>query len=1190
MGDLGPSEGPPGGLAASLAEGLPESLRHRLADFFLIADLTGTELLVSDALKGNFIACNRLAQERLGYSADQLFGLSPESIQADPDHDAAWVAARRAEVIATGSSRFRTRHRRRDDSIVDVVVSNGILVMDGRQLIVSCVQDETLQRHRETELLDLLRLLEEGSSISGIGVWDLRFSDGRMRWSEQMRHLCHQPAGEASQTLNGYGLLVHPDDRLRWSMDLRRAVARGDRLCSRHRLGFADGSERMVEVLGYGSYDQSGAPIRMVGTLRDVTQSPSLVEAMAGERMLDSLTSLPNKIATLEELGRRLNGRRYNASLAVLSLDVDGFEEINDTFGSDVGDRVLRSMATRLRELAGQQPWLARLSSDQFLIILEEGIRSIGDAMAAARRLQQDWNQQPPLLEDLPLTPTFSVGLACYPEHAQDSRPLIQCANTALMRARAMGRNQLCAYSSTISRRIQERMAMGSRLSQAIDREELRLQVQPQRAADQALVGGEILLRWTNHLKVSVPPSQFLPLAEESGLMLQLWPWILRQSLQQVGAWQAAGLRPPRLALNVSPTELERPQRRFVSTLAEALREHGLQPEQLELEIAETALIHNPLLASEHLRLLADQGFRIAIDNFGTGYSSLELLRSLPVHRLKIDRTFVRDLAASAVDRTIVATTITLAHGLGMQCTAEGVETEEQWGLLRDLGCDCFQGDLCGQPLEPEAFEALLREQGTRGSEPPHQPGSAPALAAAAPGPPGERSGTPSPLEQLRLLRAAVDSGSDSFLLLQSVHGPNGCIEDFLILDANPAACTFLAQDRDSLIGEMLRASAPQMGHSGWLDLYADAAMRTTPTVVHGVAFQPEDQPSGTYHAIEITPDRGTLAVRWRDVTEQVSAARGLADAATLYRLLADNIVDVMLLLDRQQGVVWVSPSLQPMTGWLQKQWLGRRFGDLFVTGDDPPEPVDLSRWLADSGPIRQGRLRLADPEGGWSWVQLSVRKLSDEGLLDLDTSGLDTGDEVGPVGNTLRLAHGYVITLQPVDQQVMEERLLLQRANTDPLTGLCSRGAILDRLGQRLLDQRVLTAQPLALLFCDCDGFKGINDRYGHACGDAVLRTVAERITSRIRHGDLAGRIGGDEFLVLLDGIRSLDDGIAIAEALQASIGEPFEWNGATIVPSCSIGVALHGAGEDADLFLKRADRNMYTAKAAGRHRVVAL
>ncbi len=1171
MGDIG--------LSASLCE----PLRRRLADFCLIADLTGTDLLVSDAEKGGFLACNHLAHEHLGYSPSELLALSPEAIQADPDHDAAWVAERRRELLAAGGSTFATRHRCRDASIRDVVVSNGVLEVDGQQLILSCVRDETQQRHRESELEDTLGLLQDGSAICGIGIWDLRFADGRMRWSEQMRRICRNQEDDALHSLRSYVALVHPDDRLRWHMDFRRAVARGDIFRSTHRMGFADGSEVMVEVVGHISYDQEGSPVRMVGTLRDVTEAQVFVEEVAADRLHDPLTGLPNKLATLEELKRRLTGRSYNASLAVLSLDVDGFEEINDTFGSDVGDRVLRRMASRLRDLTGPSDWLARLSSDQFLIILDDGIRSIGDAMAATRRLQQDWGQQQQLLKDLPLHPTFSVGIATYPEHAQESQPLIQAANTALMKAKAQGRIQLCVYSSTISRRIQERMELGCQLSQAIDREEFRLQVQPQRNAANGLAGGEILLRWTNHLRVSVPPSHFLPLAEDSGLILTLAPWVLRQTLLQICAWRNAGLQPPRLALNVSPRQLELPGRRFVSHLMEALSEHKLNPEQLELEITETALIRNPLLAREQVRVLADHGFRIVIDNFGTGYSSLDLLRALPVHRLKIDRTFVRNITASPVDQTIEATTIALAHGLGMECTAEGVETEAQHNLLRELGCDCFQGFHCGRPMELDGFEALLRDPELAGTPSTDNGMERP--------PARRRTEVPNTFEQLKLLRTAVDASGDSFLLLQTLYGHDGSVEDFQILDANKAACSFLAQEGDALLGQMLLAVAPQVGQNGLMEIIAEAAMRNAPTAVNGfVARQNDPAMERRFFDIEITPDRGILAVSCRDVTEQSQAARNLADAAALYRLLADNIVDVMLLLDQSQAVVWVSPSLQPMTGWQQKQWLGRRFPELFATAEDPPEPVDLRQWLAESGPIRQGRLRLSDPEGRWSWVQLSVRSLNSDGQLNLDTKGLDTGAEVGPVGSTLRLAHGYVITLQPVDQLVMEERLLLQRANTDPLTGLYSRAAILGRLEQLLLDQKAYSAQPLALLFCDCDGFKGINDRYGHACGDAVLRTVAQRISTQIRCGDHAGRIGGDEFLVLLEGVRDLDDGIAIAEALQTSIGKPIDWNDDTIVPSFSIGIALHGAGEDAELFLKRADRNMYAAKAAGRHRVVAL
>jgi diguanylate cyclase (GGDEF)-like protein/PAS domain S-box-containing protein len=1168
-----------------------DTLHDRLADFCLIADLTDTDLLASDARSGQFLACNHSAHERLGYSVSELLALSPEAIQADPDHDAAWVAERRRELIAAGGGTFHTRHRCSDDSILDVVVRNRVLEIDGQQLIVSCVSDETQQHHREQQLADTLALLEEGSAISGIGVWDLRFSDGRMRWSQQTRRLCRSEDGSDRTSLQEYGALIHPDDRLRWHMDVRRAVTRGDVFRSCHRLSFEDGVEVMVEAVGHLSYDDSGAPTRMVGTLRDVSGEQSLIQEMADERSCDALTGLPNKLATVEELNRRLSGRRYNASMAVLSLDVDGFGDINDHFGSEVGDRLLRFMAGRLRHLIGPTDWLARLSSDQFLIIMEQEIRSIGDAMTAARHLQQEWGRQQHLLPDLPLSPTFSVGVATYPEHAQESRTLIQCANTALMKAKAQGSIQVCAYSSTISRQIQERMELSFQLSQAIEREQFRLLIQPQRSPSNSLTGGEILLRWTNHLSLSVPPSHFLPLAEESGLILQLSPWVLRQTAQRISDWQTAGLQPPRLALNVSARELEQPDGRFISAMLETLAAYRLRPEQLELEITETALIRNPLLAREQLRVLAEHGFRIAIDNFGTGYSSLELLRTLPVHRLKIDRTFVQALTTSPVDQTIVATTIALAHGLGMECTAEGVETEEQRRMLEDLGCDCLQGFLCGPPLEPKAFEALLMNPDVPVVPPQERWTMVPQGNEAPSTLPADGAHLPGTFEQLRLLRTAIDATRDFFLLLQSVHRHDGGIEDFRILDVNRAVCSYLQQDREAILGQNLLAISPSMGQKALMDLYSDAATRNVPTAVSGFAAPVAAPATGRrLFDIEVTPDRGILAVSWRDVTEQDRAVHSLADVAALYRLLADNIVDVMLLLDHRQQVVWVSPSLQPMTGWQQKQWHGRTFRDLFASADDPPGPVDLDHWLAASGPIRQGRLRLADPDGGWGWVQLSVRKLDSDKLRSLDTQGFDTSGEVDPAGAPLKLAHGYVITLQPVDEQVLEERLLLQRANTDPLTGLCSRAAILGRLEHILLDERAHSAQPLALLFCDCDDFKGINDRYGHACGDAVLRTVARRIDGRTRRGDHAGRIGGDEFLLLLEGIACLDDAIAFAEDLQASISEPIAWSDDTIVPSFSIGIALHGAGEDADLFLRRADRNMYAAKAAGRHRVVAL
>lgn len=1170
---------------AGLADALTEAARSQLDHFALMADLAGVDLLVSDAASGMFLACNDSAYTRLGYSKAELLALSPEALQADPDHDAAWVAARRRDLIDAGGGSFFTKHRCKDNTILDVHVSHRVLTIDGHQLLLSSLRERSEAQARETNLAEALHLLTDTEALSGIGGWEVRFFDGRMRWSPQMQRLCRCEANGGFVSLWTYGSLIHPDDRSRWRQEFQRAVNRGDPFSSLHRLLLSDGSEILVHAEAQIHYDNKGDPVRAIGTLRDVTEEQALKDGLALERNQDPLTGLPNKPATIKELDTRLKGRSYNTSLAVLSLDIDGFQEINDTYGSAVGDQVLQALARRLRDLLGPQAWLARIASDEFLILLDEEINSLGDGLRACRTLQERWAQQRRLLNNLPLVPTFSLGLASYPEHGQDSQQLIQCANTALTKAKNQGRIQVCTYSSTISRQIQERMHLGSELVQAIDRQQFRLVVQSQVDGDSTLVGGEMLLRWRNRLGVCVPPSYFIPLAEESGLILQLGQWVFQQTIQQLAHWRGMGLTVPRLALNISPRELELPGRQFIASLLDGLAAHNLSPEQFELEVTETALLRNPLASREQLRVLADQGFRIAIDDFGTGYSSLELLRTLPVHRLKIDRTFVQNLDASSEDRTIVQATITLAHGLGMECIAEGVETDSQRQILADLGCDLYQGYLCGRPLELDDFAALLRDPTTRPLRPPTCDGrqSGPLHIS----PLGASQPTPNTYEQLELMRAAFDVTDNYLLLLQPIEGHDGGITDFLIIDINQAACGYMQQEREAIVGQSLLSIFPQMEHNGLLDLYIDAAGRSTPTRISEFAYTYHDlfQDSRSYD-IEILPIKGYIICTWQDVTDRTQAARTLGDTAALYRLLTDNIVEVVLLLNLQEEVVWVSPSLQPMTGWQEDQWIGRHFADLFSVVEGRPEPVHLADWLAPHGTIGQGRLRLADPQGGWSWVDLSVRQLNRQGLRSGD---LSPGDPDGTPAS-IDLQEGYVITLQPVDQRVQEERRLLERANTDTLTGLMSRSAILSRLDHRLGDGPIRTAQPIALLFCDCDDFKGINDTYGHACGDAVLQAIAQRIHSVIRQQDHAGRIGGDEFLVLLDGVVSIEAAIAVAEKVQQAISQPIPWADRSISPSFSIGAAIHGAGEDAALFLKRADRNMYAAKKAGRHRVVAL
>ena len=1158
-----------------------------------MADLAGCDLFISDGLTGQFIACSGSAHGRLGYSHEELLNLRPEAIQADPEHDAAWLAARRRELLAAGGGTATTRHRCRDNTVLEVRVDHSVIELDGRPIICSVAVDRTRSRRIERQLQESIDLLAEGEAISGTGTWDCRLADGRMRWSRQTHRLCRTDPSSYEPSLWGYTTLVHPADRPRWRREFQQAINRGEVLHSLHRLAFLDGSELLVSLRGRVWDDPEGKPLRMVGTISDCSGEQAIRQGLEEQRGGDALTGLPNKLASLEELNRRLSGRGYSDSLAVLSLDVDGFQEINDSFGAEIGDQLLQAVASRLRQLVGEKGWLARLSSDEFLVLQEAEIRSLGDAMALSRRLQALWSQQPLLLDHLQFNPTFCIGIASYPEHAQDGQGLLQCANTALMQAKRSGRSQVCAYSSTLSRQIRERLQLDGELTRALAQGQLRLMVQPQIHKSGALAGGEVLLRWTNSRGVPVPPSQFIPLAEQSGLIFPLSGWVLGRSLQQLGAWQERGLPLPTLALNISARQLELPSRAFIGELLDALEEHRLTPEQLELEITETALLQNQLLARDRLRQLADQGFRIAIDDFGTGYSSLELLRNLPVHKLKIDRTFITSLTSSAEDQTIVQATITLARGLGMECIAEGVETLAQRQMLEELGCDLYQGYLYSRPLELEGFEQWLRDRAESldGLMPPP-------LRTLRPSVPLQSSTMaqgrmPSAGEQLEVLHTAMDISQEAYMLMRSVSGAaDGGIVDFLILDLNPAACRYLQQERDAFIGQMLLAIFPNVQGSGLLDVWISVITTGNPTMLEDFVYPNHELfKDDRIYDINACPVNDFLVITWRDVTERSQVSRSLADAAALYRLLAESIVEVVLLVDDSQRIRWVSPSLQPMTGWTPMQWQGKPFRELFASAVGQPEAVDLEVWLADYGALRQGRLRLADPHGGWSWVELSVRRIHDQALRSLEREAMaEAMAAASGSSDPLDLESGYVITLQPIDEQVLQEQRLQLLAHTDLLTGLESRGAILSWLEERLRDERALRAQPLALLFCDFDNFKAINDTHGHAGGDAVLQAVAQRIREVIRSHDHAGRMGGDEFLVLLDGIRSLDHALAVAQKLQRVMEEPIPWANEAICASLSIGVALHGAGEDADLFLKRADHAMYAAKAAGRRRVVAL
>lgn len=940
-----------------------------------LADQGGFDLFVTDPASGRFIDCNRTAHERLGYSRAELLALGPAQIQAESSHDAVWVRQRIRQGLRGAPLGFRTQHRCRDGTALDVQVNHIRVEVQGQPVLLALVQDRSTDQQQLQQLRRQLNLVLRAEELHRCGGWLHELSSDRLRCSPQVERLL----GCAPTHLGAYLQLVHPEDRERWSSTYQRALERGDRVELPHRLLLADQDVREVHLSGQTICRADGTAVELIATLADASAKRDIRRAMERARLQDPLTELPNKTATLEWLARQLNGRPDSANLAVLGIDIDGFQEINDSFGHDTGDRLLRAFAASLRSLLPPEAWLGRLSSDEFVVILHQGLSSFGEAFQAARALQLRLHSFDNVNGELPLRPTVSVGVSSYPEHGNDGTTLLQCANTAMMEAKRQGRGQLRAYSSTISRQIRERLVLDAALHKAITREQLRIVVQPQSDRQGRLAGGEVLLRWHDHHGVEVSPAFFIPLAEQSGLIFPISDWVLNATLDQVSHWRHRGLPVPRLALNISARLLESSDRRLAEHLHGALEQRRLPADVLELEITETALLRNPVAAAETVRSMADAGFRIAIDDFGTGYSSMDLLRNLPVHKLKIDTTFVRNIDRSPEDQAIVQATITLAHGLGMTCIAEGVETQEQRQILLGLGCDQFQGYLCGRPASVEHFTALLSAPllpCTEGAEGHRGIILTPAEAMPAAIPLHGRS---SSFDELQALRGMLDQSPDAFLLTRAVHNAAGEIIDFTVLEANTTSCDYMRQNREAVVGQTLCTLFPNVIGNGLLAQYVLSLQNQQPLELDDFAYANHEVYGETrIYDLRAYPKGNLLSLTWRDVTLRHARLRRLAAGATRLELLNRQLNEALLVVAANGTISWASARCTAITGWREEQLHGRPFRALFASAATPSQSVVLASWLQQPGDTGTRLLRMATPSGGWCWLDVSGRRCDD--------------------------------------------------------------------------------------------------------------------------------------------------------------------------------------------------------------------
>jgi len=581
---------------------------------------------------------------------------------------------------------------------------------EGQVIGVLGIARDITARYRAEKAAKLSKTrLSVALQATQIAIWDWNIKRDRWHASREYYTGLGYPPQTGSADRKVWLERVHPDDRPRVQAAIEAARSGVPRRYEYEaRLRHADGTYRWMSVRGKTvERDRQGRATRMLGVRIDITEKKLTEERIQRLARYDTLTGLPNRMLLNERMTERITLARSNReSLAVMVADIDKLKNINDTFGQTIGDELLVEVAKRIQSLGREDDTVARVGDDTFVIVLA-GAKTTQATRTAQRLL--DLLSTPLRIRELELAVTPTIGIALFPAHGTDCDTLIKCAHTALHRAKHGGRNHYMFYTQEMQIRSGRNLVLEIALRHAIERGELQLHYQPQISLlDGRITGAEALLRWRNPDLGIVSPAEFIPITEDSGQILQIGTWVLRTAITQLRDWLTAGITPFSLAVNISSTQFRHPN--LPGLIGKILQENQLEARHLELELTERVAMDDPLAAIAIMNELHDLGVRISIDDFGTGYSSLNYLKRFRAHKLKIDQSFVRDLADDADDQAIVKSVIHLANSLGIETIAEGVETSQQLAFLQQHGCQEAQGYFFSPPVPADQFTALVRE------------------------------------------------------------------------------------------------------------------------------------------------------------------------------------------------------------------------------------------------------------------------------------------------------------------------------------------------------------------------------------------------------------------------------------------------------------------------------------------------
>ena len=694
-----------------MAQEITERMRSQeeLRRFRMALDSSIDAIYLIDCKEMRFIDANETALETLGYSHEELLCLGPQNLKPD-DGELERMNRRFDEIIQSESKNgmIQTVHQRKDGSRLPVEVYLRAVQSEGRQLLVAVVRDITERVAAEAVLRESEERFRVAFNQAAVGLAHVA-PDGR--WLMVNNKLCEIVGYSSAELLRmGFQDITHPEDLVvDWALARRMIAGELDEKTREKRYLHKNGHYIWVNLTSSMVRDGDGNPKYYSTVVEDISRRKQIEEELLHLANHDALTSLPNRSLLLDRLGQALVfAGRKGRQVAVMLIDLDRFKNINDSLGHDIGDKIIVDIARRLSACVRVGDTIARLGGDEFVLIRPDVTRE--DAVATMAQQILETLAQPMTIQGHEFYPTGSIGVSMYPKDGQDSQTLLKNADMAMYRAKDAGRNTFQFYAREMNSRALDRLKLETGLRRALEREEFVVYYQPQmHIASGRLIAAEALLRWAPPGQEMVFPGDFIPIAEETGLIVPIGQWVLRHACEQKRQWHDAGqFTDLRIAVNLSARQFK--QQDIVGMVSHTLKETGCRPEWLELEITESVVMEDPEAAAETLHKLSEMGVHLSIDDFGTGYSSLSYLKRFPIDALKIDKSFVRDITVDADDAAIAKAVIALAHSLKLCVIAEGVETVEQLEFLRSQDCDAVQGYYLSRPMPVEKLEIFMRE------------------------------------------------------------------------------------------------------------------------------------------------------------------------------------------------------------------------------------------------------------------------------------------------------------------------------------------------------------------------------------------------------------------------------------------------------------------------------------------------